>query len=111
MESTLFLYFLFHLLSEAFCYENNLSFDIVLIAKPKLRRDYIFMIHQERLHFHKKIKFNFGGGDLTSDTGLLLIQEFMHHVKFPELLKQHFHLETDQAIRTHTNHDLCLQQI
>ena len=61
--------------------------------------------------FHKKIKFNFKGGDLTSDAGLLLIQEFMHHVKFPELLKQHFHLETDQAIRTHTNHELCLQQI
>lgn len=39
MESTLFLYFLFLLLSEAFCYENNFSFDIVLIAKPKLRRD------------------------------------------------------------------------
>ena len=58
MESTLFLYFLFHLLSEAFYYENNLSFDIVLIAKPKLRRDYIFMIHQEQLRFNKKIKFN-----------------------------------------------------
>ena len=69
------------------------------------------MIHQDQLHFNKKIKFNFKGGDLTSDAGLLLIQEFMHHVKFPELLKQHFHLETDQAIRTHTNHDLCLQQI
>ena len=69
------------------------------------------MIHQHQLHFNKKIKFNFKGGDLTSDAGLLLIQEFMHHVKFPELLKQHFHLETDQAIRTHTNHDLCLQQI
>ena len=35
----------------------------------------------------------------------------MHHMKFPELLKQYFYLETDQAIRTHTNHDLCLQQI
>ena len=111
MESTLFLYFLFHLLSEAFYYENNLSFDIVLIAKPKLRRDYIFMIHQEQLRFNKKIKFNFKGGDLTSDAGLLLIQEFMYHMKFPELLKQYFYLETDQAIRTHTNHDLCLQQI
>jgi type II secretory pathway predicted ATPase ExeA len=72
VESTLFLYFLFHLLSEAFYYENNLSFDIVLIAKPKLRRDYIFMIHQEQLRFNKKIKFNFKGGDLTSDAGLLL---------------------------------------
>ena len=69
------------------------------------------MIHQDQLHFNKKIKFNFKGGDLTSDAGFLLIQEFMHHVKFPELLKQHFHLETDQAIRTHTNHDLCLQPI
>lgn len=80
MESTLFFYFLFHLFSEAFCYENNLSFDIVLIAKPKLRRDYIFMIHQEQLRFNKKIKFNFKGGDLTSDAGLLLIQEFMYHL-------------------------------
>ena len=69
------------------------------------------MIHQEQLRFNKKIKFNFKGGDLTSDAGLLLIQEFMHHMKFPELLKQYFYLETDQAIRTHTNHDLCLQQI
>ena len=69
------------------------------------------MIHQEQLHFNQKIKFNFKGGELTSDAGLLLIQEFMHHMKFPELLKQSFYLETDQAIRTHTNHDLCLQQI
>ena len=69
------------------------------------------MIHQEQRRFNKKIKFNFKGGDLTSDAGLLLIQEFMHHMKFPELLKQYFYLETDQAIRTHTNHDLCLQQI
>ena len=69
------------------------------------------MIHQHQLHFNKKVKFNFKGGDLTSDAGLLLIQEFMHHMKFPELLKQYFHLETDQAIRMHTNHDLCLQQI
>ncbi|MDO4926859.1 MAG: hypothetical protein Q3980_14530 [Turicibacter sp.] len=38
------------------------------------------MIHQEQLRFNKKIKFNFKGGDLTSDAGLLLIQEFMHHL-------------------------------
>lgn len=90
MESTLFLYFLFHLLSEAFYYENNLSFDIVLIAKPKLRRDYIFMIHQEQLRFNKKIKFNFKGGDLTSDAGLLLIQEFMHPHEVSRTLKTVF---------------------
>ena len=35
----------------------------------------------------------------------------MHQIKFPQLLKQFFHLDHDQAIRTHTNHDLCLQQI
>ena len=69
------------------------------------------MIHQNNFVSTKRLNFNFKGGDLTSDAGLLLIQEFMHHMKFPELLKQYFYLETDQAIRTHTNHDLCLQQI
>ena len=48
------------------------------------------MIHQDQLHFNKKIKFNFKGGDLTSDAGLLLIQEFMHHVKFPRTIETMF---------------------
>jgi len=28
--------------------------------------------------FNSSVKFNFDGGDLTSDSGCLLIEEFMH---------------------------------
>lgn len=69
------------------------------------------MIPHHQLFFNPNVKFNFTGGSLTSDAGLLLIHEFMHQIKFPQLLNQHFHLDHDQAIRTHTNHDLCLQHI
>ena len=69
------------------------------------------MIPHHYLFFNPNVKFNFTGGSLTSDAGLLLIHEFMHQIKFPQLLNQHFHLDHDQAIRTHTNHDLCLQHI
>ncbi len=69
------------------------------------------MIPHHHLFFNPNVKFNFTGGSLTSDAGLLLIHEFMHQIKFPQLLNQHFHLDHDQAIRTHTNHDLCLQHI
>lgn len=69
------------------------------------------MIHQEQLQFNKNIKFNFAGGDLTSDAGLLLVYEFMNNVGFKSLLIQHFSVKKDKALRIHTNIDLCLQQI
>ena len=69
------------------------------------------MIYHETLHFNKNIKYNFEGGDLTSDAGLLLIQEFIEKFKFKPLLNQHFIVEGDSAIRQHSNTDLCLQQI
>lgn len=69
------------------------------------------MIYHETFHFNKNIKYNFEGGNLTSDSGLLLIQEFMEKMKFKSLLNQYFFIENDSAIRQHSNKDLCLQQI
>lgn len=113
MESTLFAYIRFHLLGEAFYYEKNLSFSIVLIAKQKLFKGEIsfIMIPHETLQCNKNIKYNFEGGNLTSDAGLLLVHEFTEKIKFKSLLNQHFGIEGDSAIRQHSNTDLCLQQI
>lgn len=69
------------------------------------------MIHYDTLHFNKNIKYNFEGGELTSDAGLLLIREFMEKIKFKSHLEQKFFIENDSAIRQHSNTDLCLQQI
>lgn len=55
------------------------------------------MLQQDQLQFNENIKFNFSGGDLTSDEGLFLIQEFSYRVKFPQLLNEFFYLEHDLA--------------
>ena len=108
----LFLCLFFHPLGEGFFCENNLSFDIILIAKKTSKGKITFiMIQQDRLQFHKNIKFNFNGGNLTSDAGLLFIHESCHQVKFPQLLNEFFYREHDVASRSHTNSDLCLQPI
>ncbi len=38
-------------------------------------------------NFNSKIKFNFNGGDLSSDSGLFLIKEFAHKIGFKNLIK------------------------
>ncbi|QUH25050.1 transposase [Serpentinicella alkaliphila] len=53
-----------------------------------------------RLESNRKIKINFDGGDLSSDSGLLLIKEFAHKLGFHELIKNMFKTK-DKATRFH----------
>lgn len=39
---------------------------------------------------NSKIKINFGGSDLSFDSGLLLIKEFICKIDLDELIVQHF---------------------
>ncbi|NLC19175.1 MAG: IS1380 family transposase, partial [Clostridiales bacterium] len=43
------------------------------------------------LESNSKFKINFHGGDLSSDAGLLLLNEFIHKIGLKPLVKQHFH--------------------
>lgn len=62
------------------------------------------------LKSNNKIKINFGGGDLSSDSGLLLIKEFAEKIGFHTLIKKIFKT-TDTSIRNHKDYENLLQVI
>lgn len=53
--------------------------------------------------FNSSVKFNFDGGDLTSDSGCFLIEEFMHVTGIKKLF-QMFKTK-DTSVRFHTDAD------
>lgn len=63
-----------------------------------------------RLESNSKIKLNFNGGDLSSDSGLFLIKEFAHKIGFHKLIKKTFKTN-DTANRSHKDDDNLCQMI
>ena len=41
--------------------------------------------------FNKQFRFNFNGGELSSDGGLFLLKEFMHRIGFEKVIRELFH--------------------
>lgn len=62
------------------------------------------------LESNSKIKINFDGGDLSSDSGLLLIKEFAHKIGFHKLIKKTFKTN-DTASRFHKDDENLCQMI
>ena len=69
------------------------------------------MYSLDNLHLNCKsnVKFNFNGGDLSSDSGLFLIKEFADKIGFSKLLKKLLKTK-DSSIRFHKDHE-NLEQI
>ncbi|WP_132282432.1 transposase [Natranaerovirga hydrolytica] len=63
-----------------------------------------------QLDSNSKLKINFDGGDLSSDSGLLLIKEFAHKFGFHKQVKQLFNTR-DKAIRFHKDDENLLQLV
>jgi len=63
------------------------------------------------LESNKYLKFNFEGGDLSSDAGLLLVKEFISKMGIDQLISQHFHTNDAAAFRHHTDDENLLQVI
>lgn len=62
-----------------------------------------------RLESNRKLKLNFNGGDLSSDSGLLLIKEFAHKIGFETHTKS---FKTDEKTgRTHKDHQNLRQLV
>mgnify|MGYP000697584169 CR=1 FL=1 len=68
------------------------------------------MIPEMRPDFNHKVRFDFEGGDLSSNSGLILLAEFMDKLGVPELLRQHFKTK-DTAVRVHKDHENLLQSL
>jgi len=47
-------------------------------------------LQQIALQFNTIFSFDFSGGNLSSDSGLLFIKEFIHKIGFDSLLNQYF---------------------
>jgi hypothetical protein len=63
------------------------------------------------LKCNKKIKFNFDGGDLSSDAGLLLIKEFASKTGLEDLVKSYFQTKDDASFRHHSDQENLMQVI
>jgi len=53
------------------------------------------------LESNKQIKINFNGGDLSSDAGLLLINEFASKIGWVHLVKKFFKTTDHKNYRSH----------
>ena len=53
------------------------------------------MVTKFQLKSNNKIKINFNGGDLSSDSGLFLIKEFAHKIGFDNLINATFKTNDD----------------
>ena len=63
------------------------------------------------LESNRQIKINFNGGDLSSDTGLLLIKEFVSKPGIDNLLGKVFKTNDSALFRYHTDQKNLLQMI
>ena len=53
------------------------------------------------LNSNSQIKINFDGGDLSSDSGLLLIKEFVSKIGIDKLIEKFFHTNDAASFRQH----------
>jgi hypothetical protein len=63
------------------------------------------------LESNNYFKINFDGGDLSSDSGLLLLKEFAHKVGFTKLLKEEFQTTDTALFRIHKDDENLWQMI
>lgn len=64
-----------------------------------------------KLEYNNKVKINFDGGDLSSDTGLLLIKEFIKKIGFEKVIKKIFKTNDSASFRFHTDTENLQQKI
>ena len=62
------------------------------------------------LKSNRQMKINFNGGDLSSDAGLLLIQEFAAKIGFLKLIKKKFKTN-DKSVRFHKDDENLIQMV
>jgi hypothetical protein len=80
-------------------------------TNTKQRRPSMSSLADIRLQYNNKIKLNFDGGDLSSDTGLFLIKEFIHKIGFEKVIKNKFKTNDSASFRIHKDEENLLQEI
>ncbi len=68
-------------------------------------------LNDVRLESNKNIKINFDSGDLSSDSGMLLVKEFASKIGFIKRIKNLFKTKDTAKVRFHKEHENLLQEI
>lgn len=66
---------------------------------------------EKSLNFKRNVKISFDGGNLTSDSGLILYSEFDERIGFSRTIKESFKVNDSTNHRDHKNEDVLLQKI
>lgn len=66
---------------------------------------------EKSLNFKRNVKINFDGGNLTSDSGLILYSEFDERIGFSRTVKDVFYVNDGINHREHRNEDILLQKV
>lgn len=63
------------------------------------------------LKCNNKIELNFDGGDLSSDSGLFLIKEFLEKIHFHNIAEHILMIDDQVKARIHSNADILMQML
>ncbi|MFD2615905.1 transposase, partial [Terrilactibacillus laevilacticus] len=66
---------------------------------------------EKSLNFNKRIKVNFDGGNLTSDSGLLLYKEFDEKIGLSQSIQENLQVNDSVHHRKHANDEVVIQKI
>ena len=64
-----------------------------------------------KINSNPKIEINFDGGELSSDSGLFLMKEFLYQIGFMDILKECFSTKDTAAYRKHSDIENLLQSM
>ena len=69
------------------------------------------IVNTLKLKSNPKIEINFDGGELSSDSGLFLMKEFLNQIGFYDILKDCFSTKDDAKYRKHSDIENLLQSM
>ena len=67
-------------------------------------------LHENRLLFNSNITVSHSGGNLSSDSGLILVKEFMNRFNVSQIIKENIQIQDDRLYYVHGNESI-LEQI
>ena len=69
------------------------------------------IVNEMSLNCNTNISINFDGGSLSSDSGMLLVKDFIHKIGLDHIVKKMFHTNDTATFRIHTDDENLLQTI
>ena len=65
-------------------------------------------LHEKKVQFNSKLTISNKGGNQSTDSGLILVKEFMEFFNFSDLSNQYFGIEDKRLYHTHDNFSLMV---